>query len=63
MTPDHFRVALEKLGLTQGQAAWFLGISIRTINGYANNQYPVPRSVALLLRLMIRYDIKPESLK
>ena len=57
MTPAEFQSALTKLGLTQGQAATFLGVSIRTVNGYANNQYPIPKATALLLRLMIVHEL------
>lgn len=60
MTNEQYRKALAKLDLTQGQAAKFLGISIRTSNGYANDRV-IPEYIAKLLRLMIRLKLKPED--
>lgn len=51
MTPAEFRTALERLALTQGQAAEALGLDIRTVNRYAN-QGPIPAPVALALRYL-----------
>lgn len=45
MTKTQFRDALERLGLTQGQAAVLLHRTIRTINGYANGE-PIDPLVA-----------------
>lgn len=63
MTPDQYRAALEKIGLTsQDRAAEFLGVSLRTSHGYANGS-PIPESVAKLLRLMIRLELKPDEVR
>lgn len=56
MTKTQFREALERLGLTQGQAAEALGLTIRTINGYANGE-PIPATVARLLAMYLRYGL------
>jgi hypothetical protein len=58
MTSDQYRTALEKLGLSQGAAAKFLGVSLRTSWGYANGE-PIPEGYAMLLRLMVRLNLTP----
>lgn len=58
MTGSEFRAALEKLGLLQGEAAAFLGISIRTANNYANGRVPIPESIDKLFRLMAAHEVK-----
>lgn len=60
MTAAQFRDACERFGLTQEAAAKFLGVSLRTVNGYANGA-SIPKATAKLLRLMIRRNIKPEN--
>lgn len=62
MTPNQYRTALERLGLTQETAAEFLGVSLRTSHGYANGS-PIPKTTAMLLRLMTQRSIKPEDVK
>ncbi len=62
MTANHFRKALDDLGLTQGEAADWLGISIRAVHGWANGA-PIPEPVAKLLRLMVRLELKPQHVK
>jgi hypothetical protein len=62
MTPAQFRKALDDLGLTQAQAAEWLGISIRAAHGYANGA-PVPEPIAKLLRLMVRLKLRPEDVR
>lgn len=66
MTAQQFRSALKRLDWTQSVAADFLGVSLRTSNGWANADKPranagrdeaVPASVAKLLRLMIRMGL------
>jgi hypothetical protein len=60
MTGKTYRAALERLGLNQTSAADFLGVSVRTSNGYANAA-PIPVATAKLLRLMIRLNLKPQD--
>ena len=57
MTASQFRAALGRLSLTQQGAAKLLGLSIRSVHGYANGA-PVPEPVARLLRLMIQREIE-----
>lgn len=54
MTPDEFRTALERLGLTQIGAARFLGLDERTLRRYATGEKPVPRTVEMILRIAER---------
>jgi DNA-binding transcriptional regulator YiaG len=63
MTAGHFRAALERLDLTQGEAAEFFGVSIRTAHAWANNGAPIPEAVAKLLRLMQRLNLKPSDVR
>lgn len=61
MTANQYRAAIEKLGLSQARAADFLGISPRTSQSYALGEYPVPESIAKLLRLMVRLGLSTED--
>lgn len=54
LTKSQFRDALERLGLTQGQAAKALHLSLNMVNHYANGRYPVPFLVAEVLRLWLK---------
>lgn len=60
MDGAEYRIKIQALGLTQDNAAHFLDIALRTSHGYANGD-PVPRSVALLLRAMIRHKLAIED--
>ena len=62
MTAAQYRAALERLDLTQGTAAQWLGISIRSSHGYANGA-PIPTAIAKLLRLCVRLKLKPEDVR
>lgn len=62
MTPAQFRAALDRLDLSQGQAAEWLGKSIRQVNSYANGT-PVPLAVAKLLRLCLRLELQPKDVR
>lgn len=59
MTPDAFRAALARLGLTQQGCATFLDVTDRTVRRWATGDQPVPRSVELLFALMERCGVKP----
>lgn len=51
MSEDEYRSVLTRLGLTQGEAAERLGITIKTSGNYANGRNTVPLATAKLLRL------------
>lgn len=61
MTPNQYRAAISALGLSQAGAAAFLGVSLRTSQGWALDEHPIPEAVAKLLRLMIRLKVKPDD--
>ena len=61
MTSNQYRKALEALGMSQQAAADFLGVSLRTSQGYALDEYPVPEAIAKLLRLMVKLGLKPND--
>lgn len=63
MTPDQYKSAIKKLGLSQERAGEWLGISPRTSQGYALGEYPVPEPTAKLLRLMVKLGLKPDDVK
>lgn len=62
MTSNQYRAALDALGLTQGGAAKFLGISLKTAHNYANGG-AIPEPAAKLLRLMVRLKLKPSDVR
>ncbi len=61
MSPQQYRDAIAQLGMSQVRAGEFLIGNPRTSRRWASGDSPVPRSVALLLRLMIEHDIRPED--
>lgn len=63
MSPTQYRKAIEAMGLSQAKAGEFFGISPRSSQGYALGEYPVPESIAKLLRLMIRLHMKPHEVQ
>jgi len=50
MTPEDFRAALKRLGLTQTGAAVRMDISSRQVNRYALGSAEIPKVVQLALR-------------
>lgn len=62
MTPKQFRAAIAALGMSQGAAAEFFGVTIRTAHAWAN-EAPIPEAVAKLLRVMIERHIMPVELE
>jgi DNA-binding XRE family transcriptional regulator len=62
MTSAQYRAALAKLGMTQQEAADFLGVSVRTSNAYANDG-TIPEATAKLLRLMIKLDLTVQDVR
>lgn len=63
MTATQYRAAIEKLGLSQRGAGFFLGVDERTSRRWAAGDAPIPESVAKLLRLMVRLKLSPEDVK
>lgn len=63
MTPDQYRKALAKLGVSQEGAADILGIGKRTSQGYALGESDVPEPLAVLLRLVLAGKITRRDLE
>ncbi len=63
MTHAEYRDAIKKLGLSQARAAKFLGVTVRTSQGYALGERPVPEAIAKLLCLMIWHVLTPEEVE
>lgn len=63
MTANQYRTVIEKLGLSQRGAAAFLGINERTSRRMALGEAAVPKSAAMLLRLMVKLKLKPEDVE
>jgi hypothetical protein len=58
LTSAQFRDALTTLELSQGEAATWLGISIRSINGYAAGTHTIPEPLSMLLQITVRLGLK-----
>jgi len=56
MTSDQYRQALSTLNLTQGQAAKWLGVSLKTSHLYARNGPSGPAAKAI--SLAIKYGLE-----
>jgi DNA-binding transcriptional regulator YiaG len=62
MTPDQYRAAIARLGLSQVSAAKFLGVNERTSRDWANPSMDGPPApVAKFLRFLIALGIGPEE--
>jgi hypothetical protein len=61
MTPKQYQDAIDRLGLSQRAAGWFLGVGERQSRRWIAGDAKVPESVAKLLRLMVRLKINPED--
>jgi hypothetical protein len=60
MTKKQYREYIKKLGMTQGGAARFLGMSDRSSRRFAAGD-DIPQQTELLLRMMIAKRITPEK--
>lgn len=60
MTGAEYLKAIGRLDLSMVEAARFLGVDDTTSRRWGADRQPVPRSVAILLRLMIRYRLAPD---
>lgn len=63
MSPAQYRDAIARLGLTQVAAGEFLIGNPRTSRRWASGESPVPQSVAMLLRLMIKLKLSPNDVR
>jgi hypothetical protein len=60
MNAKEYRRAIERLDLNQSSAAALFDINPSTSRRYAA-AHPIPRVVAILLRMMVKYDISAEQ--
>lgn len=63
MKKNEYRAAIEALDLSQLAAGDFLEIGERTSRRYALGESPIPGSVAILLRHMVRHKLTPDEVK
>jgi hypothetical protein len=64
MSAEQYRHAIEEeFGLTVAQAGVLFGVSTRTSYRWALGELPVPRSVALVLKLMRQFEVAPGDLE
>lgn len=49
MTPEQLRAALERLGLTQAEAARRLGVTLRSVQHWVSGSRKIGRPVAMLV--------------
>jgi DNA-binding transcriptional regulator YiaG len=52
VTPAQLRAVLDRLGLSQSEAARLLSIDPRTMRRWVLDEQPVPAPVAILFRLL-----------
>lgn len=60
MTPAVYRETIARLGLSQVQAASFLGVDERTSRRWATGEATIPASAARFLAFIDLADIKPK---
>jgi DNA-binding transcriptional regulator YiaG len=63
MTPDEFEAALTKLDITKNDFARLINVGGRQIRHWLSGQFPVPKLVALFVRLMIATKTKPDTIQ
>lgn len=63
MTPDALRDALASLAMNQSDLAWFLDVNTRTVRRWVCGSAPIPRSVSLLLAVMVDQGLTAEEVE
>lgn len=61
MSDTEYRAAIEHFGMNQEESGLWLGISHRQGQRYASGDAEVPGPVRLLLRHMLRHNLKPKD--
>lgn len=63
MSPEAYKRAIAKLGLSQVRAGKLLGVTARTGQAWALGERKIPRSAELLVKLLARGTITIDDLK
>ena len=63
MTANQFRAALDRLGLSQLEAARLFKSNDRTVRRWAIGERSVPPTVAIMLKLMLAGKITADDLR
>ena len=61
MNGDELQEAIDRLGMSQVGAARFLGHNDSTVRRWIAGKFPIPHTVAMLLRVMVRYRLTPDN--
>lgn len=54
MTPEQFKQARLDLGVSQTSLCAIVGKCVRTIRSYESGEYPIPKSMELLIKHLIK---------
>ncbi len=63
MTGPEYVAAIEKLGMTRSAAAQLFGVNVTTARRWVGGEHPIPRSVEVALKLMLRYNLTPAGVE
>jgi transcriptional regulator with XRE-family HTH domain len=63
MTPDEYREAIKRLGLSQPKAAALLGVHSVTSRRWASDSREIPPTVERFLRLVIALRLTPAQVE
>jgi hypothetical protein len=56
-----YQKCIDRLGMSRANAAEFLGVNSTTSRRWTTDVHAIPDSVAMLLLVMIRYNLTPNS--
>jgi hypothetical protein len=54
MTPEQFKQAKLHLGVNQTELCALVGKCVRTIRSYEAGEYPIPKSMELLIKHLVK---------
>jgi DNA-binding transcriptional regulator YiaG len=54
MTPEQFKQARLDLGVSQTRLCVLVGKCVRTIRSYESGEYPIPKSMELLIKHLVK---------
>jgi len=54
MTPEQFKQARLDLGVSQTRLCALVGKCVRTIRSYESGEYPIPKSMELLINHLLK---------